>query len=466
MSYSVTARLSLMTLLCFISSMLLPSPSAARVQAPTLARPASAPATTVVAPPLQAALPPTDFRPVLVNERHAPPSAAVLGPKQPLKHARLEASALTFVPNRGQTDGTALFETRALGGSMFFTRTGVVLALPTTPSKHEQRMRGERAKAPPSQRAVVRVQYQQTNASVKVQGSTQVAGVVNDLRAPNPTTWRKSIPTYAGVLYQQLYAGIDLQYDGPQGQLKGTYRVAPGADATLIQWRYEGVTNLHIDSRGHLIMTPAGTPADAGLQLTEAAPTAWQDIKGTRVPVTVRYQVAANGTVSFAVGTYDAAYPLTIDPTLTYTSSTFGGFNTDEGNDIAVDPSGNVYVTGTTGSSNFPGTTPSQFYGGLDIFVRKYTAAGALQWTTIVGGNGQDRARGITVDQRSGNLLITGDTASTQFLGGSGVHGGTGDYDAFVVLVQATDGVPIANLVLGGMDSEYGGGVATDSTLR
>jgi hypothetical protein len=111
---------------------------------------------------------------------------------------------------------------------------------------------------------------------------------------------------------QDLYAGIDLRYDGTGGTLKGTYRVAPAADPQQIRWRYEGAQNVAIAANGDLQI-----PVAADQTLTEAAPVAWQDIAGQRVPVDVRYTLASDGTISFALGAYNAAYPLVIDPAIT-----------------------------------------------------------------------------------------------------------------------------------------------------
>jgi hypothetical protein len=61
-----------------------------------------------------------------------------------------------------------------------------------------------------------------------------------------------------------------------------------------------------------------------GRTLIEHAPIAWQDIAGQRVPVSARFSIATNRSVSFALGSYDTTQPLLIDPSLTY-SSYLGG---------------------------------------------------------------------------------------------------------------------------------------------
>src|SRR5207245_7769595 len=81
-------------------------------------------------------------------------------------------------------------------------------------------------------------------------------------------------------------------------------------------------------------------------------------------------------------------------------STYLGGSSNDEGNGIAVDDSGNAYVTGDTYSSNFPTASPFQaaYAGSIDAFVTKLNAAGsALPYSTYLGGHGSDVGRGIAV---------------------------------------------------------------------
>jgi len=183
-------------------------------------------------------------------------------------------------------------------------------------------------------------------------------------------------------------------YEGTDGQLKSTYLVAPGADPSRIRWRYQGANDVQVDAEGNLLVLlsapGAGQPgATATYTLTEQAPVAWQTIAGQRVAVDVRFRVTTNGRVSFALGSYDTTQPLTIDPTLTY--STYLGGNSDEfGNFIAVDSSENIYVTGYTYSSNFPTANAAQSTnsGYVDTFVAKFDPTGStLLYSTYVGGN-------------------------------------------------------------------------------
>jgi hypothetical protein len=126
-------------------------------------------------------------------------------------------------------------------------------------------------------------------------------------------------------------------------------------------------------------------------------------------------------------------------------STYLGGSEFDAGASIAVDGTNNAYVTGQTGSSNFPtvGATQPTIGGGFDAFVSEIgSSGGQLVFSTYLGGsqaedNGGDYGA-IAVDSAGDNIYVTGNTASTDFpthgtppyAGGDANGGGT---DAFVV---------------------------------
>jgi len=129
--------------------------------------------------------------------------------------------------------------------------------------------------------------------------------------------------------------------------------------------------------------------------------------------------------------------------------STFlGGDGDDDGLDIAVDKSGNAYVTGTTSSAKFPVVNPvdntcgpgdENFCPGHDAFVSKINATGtALMFSTYLGGDsGGERGYSIAVDA-NGNAYVTGETESTDFPLQTPIQGysGGGYFDAFVTKIQ------------------------------
>jgi len=121
-------------------------------------------------------------------------------------------------------------------------------------------------------------------------------------------------------------------------------------------------------------------------------------------------------------------------------STYLGGSGEDWGYGIAVDSSGSAYVTGHTSSINFPTAGPSQtgFGGSTDVFVTKLNATGSvLVYSTYMGGRSADTGYGIAVDA-SGNAYVTGRTLSTDFPTASAVQPafGGGSTDAFIAKIS------------------------------
>jgi hypothetical protein len=116
-------------------------------------------------------------------------------------------------------------------------------------------------------------------------------------------------------------------------------------------------------------------------------------------------------------------------------SKVLGGSSTDEGVGIAVDGTGNVYVTGVFAATVDFGGGPLTSAGGFDVFLAKYTTNGAYAWATRMGGTSVDNAMGIAVDG-SGNPIVTGYFSGTANFGGGNLVS-TGANDVFVVKYSA-----------------------------
>ena len=376
---------------------------------------------------------------------------------------------LSFVPNAGQTDPAVHFTTQAMGGTLFFTSNEVVLSLPTPgthqtvegigPSDQDHLPRFE--PRPPG--VVVRLQFEGANQTPEVSGIDSLPGTVNYVLGNDRAKWRTNLPSYAATVYRGLYPGIDLRYDGADGRLKGTYAVAPGADPDRIHWRYRGARSVRIDENtGDLLVEFAG-----GRRLTEMAPVGWQNIDGRRVPVPVRYKLAADGGIGFDLGRYDVAYPLILDPTLVY-STLLGGSGDDRAQDVAVDGNGNVYVVGYTSSGDFPANNPiGATRGGDDAFVVKLNAAGSeVLYSTFLGGSQRDRGHAIAVDN-IGNVYVAGDTGSSDFSTANPLDGQFGgSSEGFVAKLNASgDGLVYSTFLggSGGSGAEASFDIAVDS---
>ncbi len=391
---------------------------------------------------------------------------------------------LYFEANQGQTDPQVKFVSRGRGYTLFLTRHGeAVLVL----RKSEPRRGALRPAAlssvtiaPESQSvdppAVVRMKLVSSNAKPRAEALGELPGKANYFIGNDPKKWRTNIPTYAKVRYRDVYPGVDLVYYGSQRQLEHDFIVAPAADPSSITMSFDGAKKLSLDAQGNLIL--ATTDGEVRLQ----RPVVYQEIDGARREISASLVLKDTHQVGFRVAAYDSNKPLVIDPVLFY-STYLGGSGSDNGAAIAVDSAGNAYVTGQTGSTNFPttsGTFQSSFAGGdaswaglaLDAFVTKVNPTGsALIYSTYLGGSANDAAIGIAVDS-AGSAYVTGLTDSTNFPTTSGAFQtsfGGGTTDAFVTKLNTTGSALVYSTYLGGSGifvccAEEGYSIAVDST--
>ncbi len=385
------------------------------------------------------------------------------------------ALPLSFIANAGQVDSSARFQVRGSGGTLSFASDSVTLDLPVAtsgakpPTAAHSNPRGLSAiTARSSAQVALRLSFDGANTNAAIVGADQLPGIANFFIGNDPSQWHTNVPTYAGVVYHNLYPGVDLSYAGHAGLLKGTYTLAAGTDLSHIRWHYVGADGVSLDTiTGNLIIS-----APDGVTLTEQAPVAWQTRAGLQIPVKVGYQVNGDDSVQFVPAAYDGVLPLTIDPGLVY-STYLGGTGHDYGNGIAVDSAGNAYITGQT-SGSFP-VIPGAYqtsYGGSgsnygDAFVSKVNSTGsALVYSTYLGGSNDDYGYGIAVDG-SGNAYITGETASwMNFPITSGAYqlSMNGFNAAFVSELNSTGSALVYSTFLGGSVIDYGTGIAVDAS--
>jgi RHS repeat-associated protein len=386
--------------------------------------------------------------------------------------ATLNRMPLTFVPNTGQTDALARFVMRGMGGTLFFTPGELVMAL-RTPTRQDGQVDPRspgRPRPRPTLATVVRLRYVGASPTATLAGTLSLPGRTNYLLGNNRSHWRTNLPTYAGLVYQRLYPGIDLHYTGTDGQLKGTYIVAAGADPSRIRWSYAGAQDVRVDRDGNLVITLPAPPSPISSTetltstLIERAPIAWQTINEREVAVPVSYVVEPDGSVRFALGAYNPSRPLTIDPTLIY-STYLGGSGQDVGAAVVVDAQGNTYITGSTSAANFPTTSTQIGVGGsIDVFVAKLSPSGsAFLYTTYLGGSADDEGDDLVVNNQ-GMVTLSVATSSTNFPTQSPnqASNGGGEHDTVVARLNTAGNGLVYSTYLGGSGAERGWGLAQD----
>ncbi len=148
-----------------------------------------------------------------------------------------------------------------------------------------------------------------------------------------------------------------------------------------------------------------------------------------------------------------------------------GGWKYDEAEAIALDPEGNVYVTGHTGSFDFPtsaGAYDPTWNGKGDAFVAKLDPSGSrLLYSTFLGGNNVAVGRSIAVDSER-RACVAGFTMSLDFPVTTGsfqtVHGfdGSDNHDGFVTKLSESGGELIFSTFIGGKFHDWAHGIALD----
>jgi hypothetical protein len=273
-----------------------------------------------------------------------------------------------------------------------------------------------RAEAVASQRskedrtAAIRMRFLGGNPRAHVTATNQLPGRTNYFIGNHPSEWHANVPQYARVSYQDVYPGVSLAFYGVQRRLEFDFIVAPGASPAPIRLAAAGATRIMLDDAGNLrLASPAG-------DVLLYKPVAYQEEDGARRPVEALFVLSADNEVGFRVGDYDRSRKLVIDPSVGY-ATYLGGTLDDDGNAIAIDSSGNTYVTGQTTSTNFPivpGSYRTTNAGGLDVFVTKISADGStLLYSTYAGGSGNDAGNAIAVDA-SGNAFVAGEAPASQ----------------------------------------------------
>jgi hypothetical protein len=387
---------------------------------------------------------------------------------------------ISFEVNQGQTDSQVQFLARGSGYNLFLTSQEAVLRLvhrdnDCTPQA-QHRKPGETPCQEKSHAAVLRMQLVGANPQAKVAGSDELPGKSNYFIGQDRRQWHTDISTYGKVRYQGVYRGVDLVYHGEQGKLEYDFEVGAGADPGQIRLGFAGVERLSLDGNGDLLLYTAEGP------VREQKPVMYQEIDGVRKNLAGRYRLQGRE-VGFEVAAYDARKPLVIDPVLVY-STYLGGSRYGEGNGIAVDSAGNIYVAGDTYAADFPTVNPPpQESSGLnqgtasgccppsDAFVLKLNPAGsALVYSTFLGGSNYDYGNAIAVDSQ-GNAYVTGYTYSSDFPTVHPISQDTSQNrghgccrsDAFVTALSADGSTLLYSTYLGGSDYDYGYGIAMDS---
>ncbi len=381
-------------------------------------------------------------------------------------------NSVVFEQNNGQFDPNVLYLARTGPTSMFLTASEAVYVLPMSTDATDSDRLSSTAYA-------LRMRFADAGRNITARGVANAEQRTNYFRGSAAENWRTQVPSFSSIELGNVADGISMLWHGQEnGATRYDLVVDPGADPSQIVLSFDGADTIEIDENGGiLINTPAGTIRQAApFAYQEGVDRQKNEIRsGFRVEGrSVRFDLGeydttrplvidptvtlsnlafstligsfgdefANDNAVDAMGniyvtgrTTSVSFPTTagtFDTTSNGTEDVFvtklnpsgtgivfstylGGNFFDEGRGIAVDTSGNIFVTGTA-SNFFPmtaGSFDTTFGGGSDVFVTKLNSTGsALLYSTYIGESAIDYANDLAIDT-AGNAYIVVRTSDT-----------------------------------------------------
>ncbi|MFM8392940.1 MAG: SBBP repeat-containing protein, partial [Acidobacteriota bacterium] len=320
------------------------------------------------------------------------PSSAV----PPLSPASIagpfEQIPLGFEENRGQTNGEVRFLARANGYNVFLTDHEAVLAFSGN-----------------GRPGALRLGLTGRSKSVRPRPLEELPGRTNYLRQRHEG--QTGIRSFGRVAYDDVYPGIDQVFYGNQRRLEYDLVVEPGSDPRQIGLRIEGAKHLQLSGAGDLVL------ALGDEELRMSRPVAWQEIDGRREAVDCRYVQTGPAEVGLQLGDYDPRHRLVIDPVIQYSTYLGGGAGDavidlavdGEGNTYLTGWTYSIDYPVRSGGLqiNHPGASTA-------VFVTKLNPTGtALVYSTYLGPV-DSKGQSIAVD-KTGQVYLTGSTSSPNF---------------------------------------------------
>lgn len=419
------------------------------------------------------------------------------------------AAGVEFVRNDRQWDERVLFKASLHGGALFAERDGFTIVL-LHPQQLKEFYAAKLDPSHTRSSGIIdaaayRVTFAGASPSVQIDGNEKLPGYDNYYLGRDRSRWSTRVPKYREVFYRNLYNGIDLTLSQAAEHLKYEFIVAPGASPSQIRMDYNGIENLVV-SKGNLVvstsvmqvveMQPYAYQEDVN-GLRETVPchykvnrrqltfevgrydttrplvidpvlifssysgstadnwgyTATYDKEGNLYsggnvfnvgyPVTEgSFQVDfAGGSTDIAISKFDAG------GSFLHFSTYLGGTGTEVPHSLVVNDNNELYVLGTSSSSDFPVTegafdtvfhggesyvltTTVHFDNGSDIIIAKFNETGtSLLGATYVGGSGNDglntvstlrknyadEARGEIIIDNQSNVYVASCTQSQDF---------------------------------------------------
>ena len=315
--------------------------------------------------------------------------------------------------------------------------------------------------------ATVALTFEGASPQTNLVGEDRQPAVYNFFSGNDPSAWQTNVPGFRGVLFRQVYDGVNIRLHDQKEVLEYDLLLQPGADPRRVVVRVDGASSLEVDADGGLLVRTAG-----GL-LRQTHPATFETRPdGTTHPVASTFRIIDAQRYGFDVPERDASLPLVIDPGIVWSTLT-GGTSGEQlaGLEAARDGSGDLFISGTTSSPDFASATTSPQTARYKAFVARLNALGdRYDFVTFINGLQNQTYPGGMAADASGGVTLVGTTVDLDFPVTAGVfqpsfasiHTGQSEGDGFVMRLNATGGI-VFSTYLGGSGNDGAGDVVIDS---
>jgi hypothetical protein len=366
-------------------------------------------------------------------------------------------SQIEFIENKGQWNSEVKFKSNAGSGAFYLQEDGFTIA--QNNPKDLENLKEKRH----SEAMGIAVNNNLSNIihahayNVKFLNS-QEPTIIPDKASPtinnyfignDPSKWASNCRIFRGVIYKDVYPGIDVRYYSDAGSnLKYDFIIHPGADPNNIAMKYSGANKVSVIDKQLIVSTSLGDNK-------ELSPYTYQVVNNNRQELDCRYTVNGD-VVRFKVKNYDPQKVLIIDPTEIFFSYS-GSIADNWGFTATYGPDGSFYGGGIVFDNGFPvspGAYDNTFNGNFDIGIIKLSPDGKNRiYATYIGGNGLDQPHSLVVDPQ-GSLVIAGRSNSSDYptfpASLPAVIGPGGGWDIIVTKLNATGSALIGSMRIGG----------------
>ena len=431
---------------------------------------------------------------------------------------KLSSISIPFVQNTGQINKDVKYYADTFAGRVFVTNDDITYAILHNDTSYviKEQIVGKNAFSP------IGMESSPTNIS---------SFIGND-----PDKWKSQIPTFDSISLGETWTGIDISLYAYGNNIEKLFTIQPYQDVTQIQMTFDGISKIKTDVDGNLILYSTLSDQTSIMSMTApvayqeingekidvavnykiiddvvygftvgtyniAYPLIIDPViqatylGGTGDDFAYRILLDSTGNVFVMVDTDSTDFPsvaganataggnfdlvvskLNNDLTSLTQATYIGGSGDDEFAYMAIDASDNIFFVARTTSNDFSGTSggaQDTYGGGRDAVVVKLTNdLTTLTQSTYLGGSGLEIASGISIDG-SGNVFVSGRTASANFPGTTLALGGltdgaqnatAGSNDIFVSKLSNDLSDITQSTYLGTSSGEFDGAMALDGS--